>query len=77
MPITTRKRWDLPQEETAVLRARYKATRDRRIADRLLCVLLKAEKHWSHQEIASFLGVNVDTVTDWLHVYLDGGLERL
>jgi transposase len=77
MPTTTNERWDLPEANIAALHARYKATRERRLADRILCVLLKAEKHWSHQEIAAFLGVHVDTVTDWLNDYLTGGLDRL
>jgi DNA-directed RNA polymerase specialized sigma24 family protein len=77
MPTTTNERWDLPETELAALHTRYKATRERRLADRILCVLLKAEKHWPHQEIAAFLGVHVDTVTDWLTAYLTGGIDRL
>jgi hypothetical protein len=68
---------DLPGSEIEALHARYKASRDRRLADRILCVLLKAEKHWPHQEIAAFLSIHVDTVTDWLNDYLAGGLEQL
>ena len=77
MPTTTNERWDLPEAEIAALHTRYKATRERRLADRILCVLLKAEKHWPHQEIAAFLGICVDTVTDWLKAYLEGGVEHL
>jgi DNA-directed RNA polymerase specialized sigma24 family protein len=77
MPRTTNERWDLPETEIKLLRTRYKATRERRLADRIMCVLLKAEKRWPHQEIAAFLDIHVDTVTAWLQAYLDGGLERL
>jgi len=77
MPTTTSERWELPASELAELHQRYGATRERRLSDRVLCVLLKAEKHWSHQEIAALLNIHVDTVTAWLQAYLDGGLDRL
>ena len=77
MPTTTSETWHLPADKIAALHQRYSATQDRRIADRVLCVLLKAEKHWEHQEIATFLNVSADTITDWLHLYLEAGLDRL
>lgn len=77
MPATTRDRWELPPEELQALHQRYQDTRDRRVADRILCVLLKAEKHWPHQEIATFLSIHPDTVTHWLQTYLQGGLDGL
>jgi DNA-directed RNA polymerase specialized sigma24 family protein len=77
MPTTTDETWNLPESELTALHARYKHTPERRIGDRLLCVLLKAEKHWAHQDIAALLGVDVGTVTDWLRAYLEGGLDRL
>jgi hypothetical protein len=39
--------------------------------------MLKAEKHWPHHEIATFLGIHPDTVTQWLQTYLQGGLDDL
>jgi hypothetical protein len=77
MPTTTAERWELPESEIAALHARYKTLRERRLAERVLCVLLKAEKHWSHQDIATFLGLHADTVTDWVAAYLEGGLDQL
>lgn len=73
----TSETWYLPPDEITALHARYSVTQDRRIADRILCVLLKAEKHWEHPEIATFLNVSSDTVTDWLRLYLTAGLDRL
>jgi DNA-directed RNA polymerase specialized sigma24 family protein len=77
MSVTTRDRWDLSPEQLQALHQRYQDTRDRRLADRILAVLLKAEKHWPHQEIASLLGIHPDTVTQWLQTYLQGGLDGL
>lgn len=77
MPTTTSETWYLPADELVALHERYSATPERRIAERIQCVLLKAEKHWEHQEIADFLGVSADTVTDWLRLYLEAGLDRL
>lgn len=67
---------DLAPETLANLEVRYKATRDRRVAERLLCVILKAKGH-THQEIAGILLVTLNTVSTWLHCYVTDGLEAL
>lgn len=77
MPTTTSEPWYLPADEITALHERYSATSERRIAERIQCVLLKAEKHWEHQEIAAFLNVSAATITDWLRLYLEAGLDRL
>lgn len=66
----------LSQKEVARLQGLKKHAKDTRIYRRLQSLLLKA-KGRSHQEIADTTGVSVDTVTDWLKVYLDQGLDAL
>jgi transposase len=56
--------------------ARYKAQTKARFAARLHCLLLKDEGY-SHQEIAQILHVNPNTITVWLRLFHEGGLERL
>ncbi len=67
---------NLSTETLAELEMQYKATRDRRVAERILCVILKAKQR-SHQEIADILLITTNTVSAWLHCYLIEGLETL
>jgi transposase len=66
----------LSAETLADLEMRYKAMRDRRVAERILCVILKAKKR-SHQEIADILLISTNTVSEWLHCYVTEGLDAL
>ncbi|MBI5652351.1 MAG: transposase [Chloroflexi bacterium] len=67
---------NLSPETIADLEMQYKATRDRRVAERILCVILKAQ-HRSHQEIADILLLTTNTVSAWLQCYHTEGLETL
>jgi len=67
----------LTPEERAEIEARIRATPERKIADRFRAVLYKADGR-SHQEIADLLQIqSVNTITTWLHVYVERGLEAL
>ena len=66
----------LSAETVTDLEQEYKAQRDRRVAERILCILLKA-KHRTHQEIADILLITTNTVSEWLHCYVAHGLETL
>lgn len=70
------RRLDLSAETLTELEARYKATGERRIAERILCVILKAKQR-THQEIADILLVSCDTISDWLRTYVTEGLDAL
>lgn len=67
----------LAKEERAEIKRRIRAAKDRSIADRLRVVLYKADGR-SHEEIAQLLQINsINTITNWLHTYLRGGLDAL
>lgn len=67
----------LTAEERAALEERIRQTANRAIADRLRVVLYKADGR-SHQEIADLLQIqSVNTITTWLQVYVERGVEAL
>ena len=63
-------------EERAAISCRYKHEKNPRFRERLHCLLLKDRGH-TNTEVAQMLLVSQDTITDWLNVYQDGGLEAL
>jgi len=67
----------LTKDERAEIKRRIRAAKDRTVADRLRVILYKADGR-SHEEIAQLLQVNsINTITNWLHTYLRGGLDAL
>src|ERR1700730_6293742 len=66
----------LPTAEAERLDARFRATDDRKLRDRLQIVLM-AHRGRPRQDIATDLGVHRKTVTRWLNAYCDGGLDAL
>jgi transposase len=66
----------LPDGERQDLEARFRATADRRLRDRLQVVLMAARGR-RPAEIAEALGVSTRTVPRWLNAYLTGGLPGL
>jgi transposase len=58
------------------LKERLKSERDAKIWRRLKCIDLKQKGH-KHKEIAEFLDVTIDTITDWLFLFNEGGFEDL
>jgi transposase len=66
----------LSKTERVYIQRLKKRTGDKRIFRRLQALTLKAQGK-SHQEIADTAGVSVDTVTDWLGIYLEKGLTEL
>lgn len=55
---------------------RYKQEKNPRFRERLHCLLLKERGH-TNSEVAQMLLVSQDTITDWLNLYEDGGIETL
>jgi transposase len=43
---------------------------------RLQCIKLKHEK-WKHQKIANFLGIHLETVSRWIKIYKEKGIQEL
>ncbi len=66
----------LPAAEAERLDGLFRATHDRKLRDRLQIVLM-AHRGRARQDIAADLGVHRKTVTRWLNVYCDGGLDGL
>ncbi len=58
------------------LKKRLKNERDSKIWRRLKCINLK-QKGLKHKEIAEILDVTIDTITDWLLIFSEGGFNRL
>jgi transposase len=66
----------LTPETLTDLERLYKATRDRRVAERILCVIWKAQQR-THQEISDLLFISTNTVSEWLQSYVADGIEAL
>lgn len=58
------------------LKERLKNERDAKIWRRLKCIDLKLKGH-KHKEISKLLDVTMDTITDWLFLFNEGGFEEL
>ncbi len=69
-------RLEFSAEETTAIRKRYRETRDQRIAERLLCLLMKAEG-LSHEMVGRVLGISEGTVSRWIGLYQEEGLNAL
>jgi transposase len=66
----------LTDEERDEISRRYKQEKNPRFRERLHCLLLKDRGH-TNTEVAEMLLVVPETITDWLNVYQEGGLEAL
>jgi transposase len=66
----------LPDSKLKELQAQYKQTRDRRIAERLLCVILYAQGY-DLKAIKRILLVGVRTLKQWLQTFMAHGVEGL
>jgi transposase len=66
----------LTEEERDAISRRYKQEKNPRFRERLHCLLLKDRGH-TNTEVAEMLLVVPETITDWLNLYQDGGLDAL
>lgn len=66
----------IEESQDKELRERLKRERDAKIWRRLKCIDLKQKGH-KHKEIAELLDVTIDTITDWLFLFNEGGFEEL
>lgn len=66
----------LTEQQLMELEIRYHRTSSARVAQRVLCILLKARGD-THAQIANTLLVSVNTVTRWIQIYVAAGLEAL
>jgi transposase len=67
---------DLDKKELEAIRKRIRRTKNRKVADRLRVILLKAEGYKNHV-IAHILQMNINSVGNHIKRYLRGGLDAL
>jgi transposase len=66
----------LTDEGRAEIVRRYKQEKNSRFRERLQCLLFK-DRGLTNIEVADMLEVVPETITDWLNLYEDGGVEAL
>ena len=66
----------LPDDEIKELQTQYKQERDRRIAERILCVILYAQGY-DLKEIKRILLVDIRTLKKWIRTFIAHGLDGL
>ena len=66
----------LTEKEVLGIKNRIEQIENKALIKRLQCILLK-DKKWKHQEIMDFLGVSLNSVSDWLKIYKKGGISDL
>jgi transposase len=66
----------LSDQEIKELQAQYKQERDRRIAERILCILLFAQDH-DVKEIKRILLVGIRTLKKWIETFRAQGIDGL
>ena len=66
----------LTEEQREQICRRYKQEKNPRFRERLQCLLLK-DRGLTNIEVAQMLLVVPETVSDWLNLYQDAGLEAL
>lgn len=64
---------NISKQELEELKKLKKQEKNKRVYRRLQCIHLAA-KGKENKEIADIIGVCVDTVTDWIKIYLDEGI---
>lgn len=67
---------DLTSKETIELKRLRRIEKDGKILRRYQCIWM-AHENFPKKEIASTLGVNIDTVTDWIKLFNKGRLGGL
>ena len=69
-------KFELSKQERIKLNQLIKQEKNSKIYRRLQFLKLK-DKGKTHTEIAGIVGVCIDTLTDWLGIYSDSGIEGL
>jgi transposase len=66
----------LSDDERELIACRYKHEKNPRFRERLQCLLFK-DRGMTQTQVADLLQVVPETVTDWLNLYEQGGLDTL
>ena len=66
----------LPKTDIAVIAEKKRKEKNTKLLRRYQCLSMLQEQY-PKKEIALLLGVNIDTITDWIKIYNKEGLARL
>jgi transposase len=66
----------ISKEDLLIIKQRKKTETNAKFLRRYLCLSMLSENYLK-KDIASTLGVNIDTVTDWIKIYNTSGLQGL
>ena len=66
----------LPKSDIAVISEKKRKEKNTKLLRRYQCLSMLQEQY-PKKEIALLLGVNIDTITDWIKIYNKEGLARL
>ncbi len=66
----------LPRADVALITAKKRKEKDAKLLRRYQCLSMLHEQY-PKKEIAKLLGVNIDTITDWIKIYNKEGLAGL
>jgi len=66
----------LSSQQKEELKNAERQTDRKPLLKRLQCLGLK-DKGWKHEEVADFLDISVNSVTNWLRAYQKGGIPEL
>lgn len=70
------KLFTLTRSQRDDMERRYKQTYERRISERIQAILLLDAGH-NRDQVARILHVNPKTITRWVHVFVDAGIDTL
>ena len=73
------KEWNkilLSEKQIKELKEAKKQTDKTQLLKRLQCIELKNKK-WRHEDLAKFFDVCMNTITNWLKSFLEGGVHKL
>lgn len=66
----------LPNEDLLIVQMKKKTERNAKFLRRYQCLSMLHDKY-AKKDIAHILGVNLDTITDWIKIYNKSGLSGL
>ena len=66
----------LSKTDLDIIKMKKRGERDAKLLRRYQCLSMLHE-NYSKKEVAKLLGVNIDTITDWVKIYTKSGLAGL
>lgn len=66
----------LTEKDLTEIENAEKQVKNLQLLKRLQCIKLKNEG-WKHKQMTKFFGISVNTITNWLKAYQEGGISKL